>query len=483
VSGSATITNGNTLNPTSAGTVTVRATIVNGLTASTPYTKDFNIAVSAAFVPVTDITGVPTTATVGTPVMLTGTVVPSTATNRTITWSVKSGSATITNNNNTLRATAAGTVTITATITNGLTATANYTQDFVVTVITRAEEIARRLEDLGLTTTVNGSTVTVTGSHSSSINLALDGGLTLVWNARITGSSSGALINAVGGGTLSIGSDSSIVNATGDAIVTDGDVVINGGEITANGDNAVAVSAGGSVSVNRGAVSANGANGVSIHADGRVSVAGGMVSATGDDGVAVEADGANSTLTLNGDAVIVSDQSVSVSGGVNKTQGVLIEGNRGTVYGQTAIDHDLTIKSRVTLTLPAGAVLKNNAKLTVAGTIDNTSGAKIDNFGTITVSGTLDNENSSIRNYGKIDGGGSIDNTSGSVINYSGASVTTTVSGNPVVNEQQDPGTPDTPNNPGTSDSGAGGGGCSAGGFGAALMLLAGAVLIRRRAK
>ena len=84
------------------------------------------------FVAVTNITGVPATATAGTALTLTGTVVPSTATNKTITWSVVSGSATV--SGSTLNAAAAGTVTVRATIANGTAQGTNYTKDFTITV-------------------------------------------------------------------------------------------------------------------------------------------------------------------------------------------------------------------------------------------------------------------------------------------------------------------------------------------------------------
>ena len=135
VSGPATIA-GSTLTATAAGTVVVTATIVNGASATTNYTQDFNITASAAsgssFVPVTNITGVPTTANVGTPLALTGTVAPSNATNKTITWSVKSGPANLSGGAS-LTTTAAGTIVVTATIVNGASATTNYTKDFNIT--------------------------------------------------------------------------------------------------------------------------------------------------------------------------------------------------------------------------------------------------------------------------------------------------------------------------------------------------------------
>jgi len=126
---------GNTLTSTAAGSVTVTATIANGQTASTPYTQDFSIAITSTFVAVTEITGVPSGALVGTPLTLTGTVAPNNATNKTIAWSVKdAGTTGAAISGNTLTATAAGSVTVTATIANGKTASTPYTQDFTLTI-------------------------------------------------------------------------------------------------------------------------------------------------------------------------------------------------------------------------------------------------------------------------------------------------------------------------------------------------------------
>jgi endo-1,4-beta-xylanase len=128
----ATITDGNKLNTTAAGIAVVTATIANGLTASSNYIQDFNITITDEFVAVTSISGVPTSGTAGTALTLTGTVTPANATNKTITWSVKSGTATISGNS--LTASAAGTVVVTATIANGSTVSSNYTQDFNITI-------------------------------------------------------------------------------------------------------------------------------------------------------------------------------------------------------------------------------------------------------------------------------------------------------------------------------------------------------------
>ncbi|MCL2763161.1 MAG: fibronectin type III domain-containing protein [Treponema sp.] len=96
-----------------------------------------NLTIQSLFTPVTNITGVPTTATGAMPLTLTGTVVPATATNSTISWSVVTAGTTgasIATGTNILNTTAAGTATVRATITNGRSTTENYTQDFTITV-------------------------------------------------------------------------------------------------------------------------------------------------------------------------------------------------------------------------------------------------------------------------------------------------------------------------------------------------------------
>jgi hypothetical protein len=91
----------------------------------------------ADFVAVMDITGVPSSATVGTGLALTGTVAPANATNQIIIWNVKAaGDTGATISGNTLNTTAAGTVVITATIVNGKTATTDFSKDFTITVST-----------------------------------------------------------------------------------------------------------------------------------------------------------------------------------------------------------------------------------------------------------------------------------------------------------------------------------------------------------
>jgi len=102
---------------------------------SNAVTLTVNAGTGAPFVAVTSITGVPTAATAGTPLTLTGTVTPTNATNQTIVWSVaNAGSTGASISGNTLNTTAAGAAQVRATITNGATASTNYTQDFTITV-------------------------------------------------------------------------------------------------------------------------------------------------------------------------------------------------------------------------------------------------------------------------------------------------------------------------------------------------------------
>ena len=94
------------------------------------------------FVAVTNISGVPVSATASEPLQLTGTVEPQIATNKTIVWSVKSQGdtgATITGGN-LFNATAEGTAIVTATIANGATEGTDYEQDFEIVVTKTAHE-------------------------------------------------------------------------------------------------------------------------------------------------------------------------------------------------------------------------------------------------------------------------------------------------------------------------------------------------------
>ncbi|MCL2289439.1 MAG: M6 family metalloprotease domain-containing protein [Bacteroidetes bacterium] len=95
----------------------------------------FNFMGGGAFVPVTDITGVPTSVTAGAPLALTSTVVPSSASNKTVVWSIKdAGNTGATLSGSTLNTTAPGAVVVAATIENGLAIGSPFVKDFTITV-------------------------------------------------------------------------------------------------------------------------------------------------------------------------------------------------------------------------------------------------------------------------------------------------------------------------------------------------------------
>lgn len=117
---------------------------------------------SLVFIPVTGITGVPTAARAGTDLTLTGTAVPANASNKAIIWSLTDGGTTgaaITGN--ILSTTAPGSVIVTATITNGVAETTDYTQDFTINVNTAP---AGSDNDGSHTLTESATGITVSGA-------------------------------------------------------------------------------------------------------------------------------------------------------------------------------------------------------------------------------------------------------------------------------------------------------------------------------
>ena len=94
-----------------------------------------------SFVAVTDIDNLPADMTAGANLTLNGAVQPTGATNKTIAWSVKdAGGTDAVINGNVLTATAAGTVTVTATVVNGALG-GDFTKDFTITVFSSASQL------------------------------------------------------------------------------------------------------------------------------------------------------------------------------------------------------------------------------------------------------------------------------------------------------------------------------------------------------
>ena len=93
------------------------------------------VTVALPFVAVSGISGVPTAVKAGQSLTLKGTVAPANATNKTVTWRIKSAGETgAVISGATLKTKAAGSVVVTGTVKNGKTASANYTKDFTIQV-------------------------------------------------------------------------------------------------------------------------------------------------------------------------------------------------------------------------------------------------------------------------------------------------------------------------------------------------------------
>ena len=85
-----------------------------------------------------------------------------------------------------------------------------------------------------------------------------------------------------------------------------------------------------------------------------------------------QATGATTSLTVSDNAIVRAENGIK-TGGVDKPTpsgtGIVFDGTDGTVYGDVTLQDDLTINQGETLTVPSGASLNCNGKLTNNGTI------------------------------------------------------------------------------------------------------------------
>jgi hypothetical protein len=162
---------------------------------------------------VTNITGIPTTAAVGT-LSLHGNVVPSTATSRNISWSIIDAGTTGAwlTGGNTLNTAAPGNVTIRATISNGLAIGSSYTQNFTINVggggSTGGGTPVTSITLTSPRTVLEGGTLTLTGTINPS---AAGVQRTIAWSVHSPTDSPASIVNV---NTLVTG------NTPADTIVT-----------------------------------------------------------------------------------------------------------------------------------------------------------------------------------------------------------------------------------------------------------------------
>ena len=197
---SSVVIDGNTLTVIGSGNVTVTGTIANGAAEGTPYTKPFTINF---FAPVTGIDGVTSGAAEGAPILLTGSVEPSYATNQAITWSLVSAGTTGSSlNGSTLTApTNAGTIRVKATIVNGLAAGSNYEEEFNIVVTSdfvAVTSITRNFAETGITGTAIPLNVSVVPGNATNTSIGwsvlTQGGTgSVISNNSLTASNAGVV--------------------------------------------------------------------------------------------------------------------------------------------------------------------------------------------------------------------------------------------------------------------------------------------------
>ena len=172
---------------------------------------------TSQFVPVTNIINVPNTAIVGTPLTLTGTVIPANATNQTIVWSVKSAGTTgAVIVGNILNTTGKGTVSVEATIVNGSAVGEDYKQEFTIVVIESGDIVpVTNITDVPNEATV-GVPLTLTGTviPENATNQ------TITWSVKSVGTTGaiiiGNILNTTGKGTVSV--EATIVNGKAEGV-------------------------------------------------------------------------------------------------------------------------------------------------------------------------------------------------------------------------------------------------------------------------
>ena len=364
---------GTSLYATGEGIVKVRVTSTDGYTS---YSEDFDIAVN--FTPVTGLVGeVPTSVLLNQKVKL-PTAAPTNASYKTVTWSVLSGEANITNG--VFAATQTGTVTIRGTIKHGLGYNNPYTRDYTFHVSTIT----------GNTIDVSGGNVTISKENDTQLRVTFGGyanGYELISNKDIlvlTGTAvdncvvkvdTDAVANiALNNCSISYPTAPLIVNTgaklnltlVGDNVLSStsteydfnnkcaGILVPKGAEIIIGGDGSLTANAGvsgagigggngsaGTITINSGNITANGDDagigsaGVYKYTCGNITINGGTVIANGgsqNPGIGTNNSGSGGSITINGGTIIANGNSGGAGiGGANRASIDSITINGGTI--------------------------------------------------------------------------------------------------------------------------------------------------------
>ncbi|MCL2155680.1 MAG: hypothetical protein FWH53_08455 [Leptospirales bacterium] len=372
-----------------------------------------NVVTVTVTLEVTNITDVPDKAAPGDPLTLTGTVVPNNATYKNIEWSVNDAGgtgATIAAGSNILNTTAAGTVTITATIKDGLAIGTDYTQDFNITVKKYATRVSidntkkyydtltdafNSIEDdqtvtitvfenipaqtpISITTTVGKTkTITLTCADDNDYTIQLD-------------SSGGALFSIGAGVNFTVkGSSTKILTLKGVTSNTDCLVYMSGltfelkdNAIITGNTNVTAVSGGGVYvysgsffTMSGGTISDNqvitNGGGVYVESSGSFTMSGGTIS--GNEALYGGGVSVIGTFTMSG-GTISGNKAGNGGGGVYKTGAGIFTMSGGTIGGTSSADKNTTAMigggvymNNGTFNMSGGAISGNESTATSAG--------------------------------------------------------------------------------------------------------------------
>ncbi|MDR1562658.1 MAG: carbohydrate-binding domain-containing protein [Dysgonamonadaceae bacterium] len=209
---------------------------------------------------------------------------------------------------------------------------------------------------------ITSSETPLTAGSSSKVNLTLNGANVLT----ATGSEAGFGISQ------------------GTSVIIDGQ-----GSLNATGNSNAGIGGEGNITVKNGTITASSTSSFGINAN--IAVNGGVVTAIGGEGKA----STNGAFTMDGNGVVIVE---SIGDASAKKQGLLINGNAGTIYG-TGVSPTLS------WTLPEGKTftLDGARTFTVATGKTFTNNGTIEVYGDLNVNGTLVN-NGTIRKCGTITG-------------------------------------------------------------------------------
>ncbi|KKB51902.1 hypothetical protein HMPREF1212_02640 [Parabacteroides sp. HGS0025] len=211
---------------------------------------------------------------------------------------------------------------------------------------------------------INNGTINATGGGGAA---GIGGGL-LDYNEQY-----GSSIILINGGIIKAKGGEDGAGIGGGYSASAGEITINGGIVEAKGDNeAVGIGAG------------SGGNG------GRIIINGGTVNAIGGTyssaGIGTDGWGDKGSFSTgtNGNAFIIAS-SINANIDNSQWQGIIFEGNDGSIYGSPTLFTDAVIPEGKTLSINTLQTLTVNSGVTLVniGTINNDSGGSIVNSGTI----------------------------------------------------------------------------------------------------